>query len=129
MDRIPAARVNLLAVVAVAAVAFWLTDRMERPASSPEAVQLAQIYAAPVGEGDRPIGGPMAYGAPVQSYGEDQPIGGQMIYGGPVGNAPIGGPMLYGAPVGNAPIGGEMIYGAPVESYGEDQPIGGPTLY
>ena len=129
MDPIPTSRGSLIAAVALAGVALWSAGHADRPLPSAGMMQLAQVYAPPVGEGDGPIGGPMAYGAPVQSYGEDQQIGGPMIYGGSVGNAPIGGPMLYGAPVGNAPIGGEMIYGAPVESYGEDQPIGGPTLY
>ena len=129
MDSIPTARGTLIAAVAVAAVAFWSAGHANRPAPSAGTVQLAQVYAPGVGEYDRPIGGPMAYGAPVQSYGEDQQIGGPMIYGGSVGNAPIGGPMLYGAPVGNAPIGGPMLYGAPVESSGEDQPIGVAPLY
>jgi hypothetical protein len=129
MDPTPTARVRLIAALAVAGVAFWSAGHADRPAQSAGTMQLAQVYAPPVGEGDGPIGGPMAYGAPVQSYGEDQPIGGPMIYGGSVGDAPIGGPMLYGGPVGNAPIGGPMLYGAPVESSGEDQPIGGAPLY
>ncbi len=92
------------------------------------AVQLAQeVFADPIGEGDQPIGGPMAYGAPVGNA----PIGGPMVYGDPVGNAPIGGPMVYGDPVGNAPIGGPMLYGAPVDSGSDGDAIGGDgdTLY
>jgi hypothetical protein len=96
-----------------------------RTASLAPRVQLAQVYAAPVGEGDAPIGGPMAYGAPVGSG----PIGGPMVYGDPVGSGPIGGPMIYGNPVGSGPIGGPAMYGSPVDSGGDDAPVGGDTLY
>src|SRR4051812_10365248 len=105
----------------------WALYRGEQPVRSGAGVQLAQVFADGMGEGDQPIGGPMAYGAPVGNG----PIGGPMVYGDPVGNGPIGGPMIYGDPVGNAPIGGPMLYGAPVDSGSEGEPIGGDgdTLY
>jgi hypothetical protein len=114
-------RVEVIAITAAIAVgAAWL--HVARPA----AVQVAQeIYGNPVGEYDRPIGGPMMYGAPVDSA----PIGGPMLYGEPVGSAPIGGPMLYGGPVDSAPIGSPMMYGAPVGEGGDGAPIGGAPLY
>jgi len=108
------------------ALAAWLHQLGTETARHGEAIQLAQeVFADPIGEGDRPIGGPMAYGEPVGNG----PIGGPMMYGAPVGDAPIGGPMMYGAPVGDAPIGGPAMYGAPVDSGSDGDAIGGDTLY
>jgi hypothetical protein len=91
-------------------------------------IQLAQeVYGGAVGEGDAPIGGPMAYGAPVGSPPLDSP----MLYGEPVGSPPLQSPMLYGEPagLGAGPIGGPMLYGAPVGSGADNAPIGGAPLY
>lgn len=115
-------RIAHRAVVVLAIAALGATGLIHaRPAAAQE------VYADPVGEGDGPIGGPMAYGEPVGNG----PIGGPMIYGDPVGNAPIGGPMIYGGPVGNGPIGGPSMYGAPVDSGSDGDAIGGDgdTLY
>ena len=103
--------VVLLAVACAGAA--WLYQVAAQPTvRRSEPVQLAQEFGDAIGEGDRPIGGPMAYGEPV-------------------GNGPIGGPMMYGDPVGNAPIGGPSMYGAPVDSGSDGDAIGGDgdTLY
>ena len=117
----------VLLAAACCGAAWTLHMGTDRTAAGRAPVRLAQVYAEPIGEGDTPIGGPMAYGAPVG----DGPIGGPMIYGAPVGDAPIGGPMVYGDPVGNAPIGGPMLYGAPVDTGSDGDAIGGDgeTLY
>ena len=105
---------ELLLVAAAFAGAAWLHSIATQPSTSGAApVQLAQeVFADPIGEGDRPINGPMAYGEPV-------------------GNGPIGGPMMYGDPVGNGPVGGPSMYGAPVDSGDDGEAIGGDgdTLY
>src|SRR6185369_4716625 len=90
----------VLLAVACAGAAWLYQVAAEPTVRFSEPVQLAQFGDA-IGEGDQPIGGPMAYGEPVGNG----PIGGPMIYGDPVGNGPIGGPSMNGDPVGNAPIG------------------------
>ena len=117
----PRLRAEVIAIAAVIAVgAAWLH------VARPDAVQVAQeVYGSPLGEYDRPIGGPMIYGEPVGSA----PIGGPMMYGEPVGSAPIGGPTMYGEPVGSPSIDSPMLYGAPVGEGGDGAPIGGDTLY
>jgi len=118
----------VLLAVACAGAAWLYQVAAEPTVRRSEPVQLAQeVFGDAIGEGDQPIGGPMAYGQPVGNG----PIDGPMIYGDPVGNAPIGGPMMYGDPVGNAPIGGPSMYGAPVDSGSDGDAIGGDgdTLY
>jgi len=118
-----------IGVVALSFLLGFTSERHSKPASENNPViQLAQeVYGGAVGEGDGPIGGPMAYGAPVGS----PPLNSPMLYGEPVGSPPLQSPMLYGEPVGmgNGPIGGPMLYGAPVGSGGDNAPIGGAPLY
>jgi len=126
MKPAPRLRLDVVGLALVAAAASWVAALSTRPTTTPSAaIQLAQDYAAPIGEYDGPVGGPSMYGQDVGNA----PIGGPSMYGQDVGNAPIGGPSMYGGDVGNAPIGGPSMYGAPVDQGSEDQPIGGEPLY
>jgi hypothetical protein len=121
--RIPVAVMTLSLLVG-----FMSEPHSSRLADRDGPVQLAQeVYGGAVGEGDGPIGGPMAYGEPVGS----PPLNSPMLYGEPVGSPPLQSPMLYGEPagLGDGPIGGPMLYGAPVGSGGDNAPIGGAPLY
>ena len=86
-----------IGLVALSLLLGLASERHSKPpAETDRPMQLAQeVYGGAVGEGDGPIGGPMAYGAPV-------------------GSPPLNSPMLYGAPVGsggdNSPIGGAPLY-------------------
>jgi hypothetical protein len=118
-----------IGLVALSLLLGLASERHSKPAAETgRPMQLAQeIYGGAVGEGDGPIGGPMAYGAPVGS----PPLNSPMLYGEPVGSPPLNSPMLYGEPagMGAGPLNSPMLYGAPVGSGGDNAPIGGAPLY